>query len=40
LKELQKELWAAGSFVDFSHGLNAAVNKVRETLADSAEEPK
>jgi Tol biopolymer transport system component len=26
--------------VDFNHGLNAAVNKLRETLSDSAEEPK
>ena len=39
-EELQKELWAADTFVDFNHGLNAAVNKLRETLADSAEEPQ
>ena len=26
--------------MDFNHGLNAAVNKLRETLSDSAEEPK
>jgi Tol biopolymer transport system component/DNA-binding winged helix-turn-helix (wHTH) protein len=39
-EELQKELWAEDTFVDFNHGLNAAVNKLRETLADSAEEPK
>src|SRR4029077_1479154 len=39
-EELQKEIWAADTFVDFNHGLNAAVNKLRETLADSAEEPK
>jgi Tol biopolymer transport system component/DNA-binding winged helix-turn-helix (wHTH) protein len=38
-EELQKELWAEDTFVDFNHGLNAAVNKLRETLADSAEEP-
>jgi len=38
-EELQKELWAQDTFVDFNHGLNAAVNKLRETLADSAEEP-
>src|SRR5215475_5196609 len=36
-EELQKELWAADRFVDFNHGLNAAVSKLRETLADSAE---
>src|SRR5262249_40677755 len=39
-EELQRELWAADTYVDFNHGLNAAVNKLRETLADSAEEPK
>jgi len=39
-EELQKELWAEDTFVDFNHGLNAAINKLRETLVDSAEEPK
>src|SRR6266699_1988806 len=39
-EELQKEIWAADTFVDFNHGLNAAVNKLLETLSDSAEEPK
>jgi len=39
-EELQEEVWAADTFVDFNHGLNAAVNKLRETLSDSAEEPK
>jgi Tol biopolymer transport system component/DNA-binding winged helix-turn-helix (wHTH) protein len=39
-EELQREIWAADTFVDFNHGLNAAVNKLRETLSDSAEEPK
>jgi len=39
-EELQKELWAAHTFVDFNHGLNAAVNKLRETLSDSAEDPE
>ena len=29
-EELQKKLWPAESFGDFEHGLNAAVNKVRE----------
>jgi len=36
-EELQKEIWTADTFVDFNHGLNAAVNKLRETLSDSAE---
>jgi len=38
--ELQRRLWDEGHFVDASHGLNAAVNKLRETLCDSADEPK
>jgi DNA-binding winged helix-turn-helix (wHTH) protein len=38
-EELQKEIWAADTFVDFNHGLTAAVNKLRETLSDCAEEP-
>jgi Tol biopolymer transport system component/DNA-binding winged helix-turn-helix (wHTH) protein len=39
-EELQREIWTADTFVDFNHGLNAAVNKLRETLSDSAEEPR
>ncbi len=39
-EELQKQLWTDGAFVDSNHGLNAAVNKLRDALSDSAEEPK
>jgi TolB-like protein/DNA-binding winged helix-turn-helix (wHTH) protein/Flp pilus assembly protein TadD len=39
-EELQKELWAADTFVDFDQGLNKAINKVREALGDSAESPR
>ena len=39
-EELQKRLWDEDHFVDASHGLNAAVNKLREALCDSAEEPR
>jgi DNA-binding winged helix-turn-helix (wHTH) protein len=39
-EELHKEIWTADTFVDFNHGLKTAVNKLRETLSDSAEEPK
>src|SRR4051812_23883848 len=39
-EELQKALWPADTFVDFDHGLNKAVNKVREALGDSAESPR
>ncbi|MBZ5671843.1 MAG: winged helix-turn-helix domain-containing protein [Acidobacteriia bacterium] len=39
-EELQKRLWADGTFVDFDHNLNAAINKIREVLGDSAEIPR
>jgi DNA-binding winged helix-turn-helix (wHTH) protein len=38
-EELQKKLWPGDSFGDFEHGLNAAVNRLRETLGDSATDP-
>jgi DNA-binding winged helix-turn-helix (wHTH) protein len=38
--ELRNLLWPEDTFVDFRHGLNAAVNKLRETLGDSADNPK
>jgi TolB-like protein/DNA-binding winged helix-turn-helix (wHTH) protein/Flp pilus assembly protein TadD len=38
--ELQKRLWPADTFVDFDHGLNKAINKIRDALADSAENPR
>src|ERR1700757_1312977 len=37
--ELMQRLWPKESFGDFEHGLNAAVNKLREALYDSATEP-
>ncbi len=39
-EELRKQLWPADTFVDFDHGLNIAINKLREALGDSAEEPR
>ncbi len=39
-EELCSELWPGETFVDFDHGLNAAVNKLRLVLCDSAESPK
>jgi Tol biopolymer transport system component/DNA-binding winged helix-turn-helix (wHTH) protein len=39
-EELHTRLWPADTFVDFNHGLNAAVNKLREALSDSAENPR
>ena len=39
-EELHKRLWPADTFVDFDHGLNIAVNKLRQALGDSADEPR
>ena len=39
-EELRKRIWTDDTFVDFSHGLNAAVNKLREALCDSPEAPR
>jgi len=39
-EELRELLWPGDTFVDFNHGLNAAVNKLRDALCDSAEDPK
>jgi DNA-binding winged helix-turn-helix (wHTH) protein/Tol biopolymer transport system component len=38
-EELQEHLWPSGTFVDFEFGLNAAVNRLRRTLSDSASAP-
>jgi Tol biopolymer transport system component/DNA-binding winged helix-turn-helix (wHTH) protein len=39
-EEVRRELWPGDTFVDFDHGLAAAVNKIREALCDSADKPK
>jgi Tol biopolymer transport system component/DNA-binding winged helix-turn-helix (wHTH) protein len=39
-EELRQRLWPSDTFVDFEHGLNAAVNRLREALGDSADEPR
>jgi DNA-binding winged helix-turn-helix (wHTH) protein len=36
-EELQQRLWPADAFVDFDSGLNNAVKKLREALADDPE---
>lgn len=38
--ELQKRLWSTDTFVNFDHGLNKAINKIRDALGDSAENPR
>jgi DNA-binding winged helix-turn-helix (wHTH) protein len=38
-EELRTRLWPEDTFVDFDHGLNNAVNRIREVLRDSAASP-
>src|SRR5262245_9903783 len=38
--ELQRHLWQGATFVDFEQGLNSAMNKLRQTLGDSADQPR
>jgi eukaryotic-like serine/threonine-protein kinase len=39
-EELRQKLWPSDTFVDFDTGLNSAIKKLRDTLSDSAEEPR
>jgi Tol biopolymer transport system component/DNA-binding winged helix-turn-helix (wHTH) protein len=39
-EELRARLWPADTFVDFDHGLNAAIKRLRDALGDSAENPR
>ena len=39
-EELREQLWPADTFVDFDHGLNSAVARLREALRDSADKPR
>jgi TolB-like protein/DNA-binding winged helix-turn-helix (wHTH) protein len=39
-EELRNKLWPADTFVDFDHGLNKSINKLREAVGDSAENPR
>jgi TolB-like protein/DNA-binding winged helix-turn-helix (wHTH) protein/Flp pilus assembly protein TadD len=39
-EELQKRIWPADTFVDFDHGLHAAVNRLRGALNDNADKPR
>ena len=38
--EICRDLWPADTFVDFEHSLAAAVNKIREALGESADDPR
>jgi len=39
-EEIARELWPEGTFVDFEHGVNSAVNRIREALGDTAASPR
>ena len=38
-EELQQALWPADTHVDFERGVNAAVNRLRDVMGDSADSP-
>jgi len=39
-EKLRQQIWGDGTFVDFEHGLSAAMNKLRQALGDSAGNPR
>ena len=39
-EELRQRLWPEDTFVDFDHGLNTAMVKLRDVLGDSASKPR
>src|SRR5580658_4278021 len=39
-EEISRELWPDGTFVDYDHGVNSAVNRIREALGDTASNPR
>jgi Tol biopolymer transport system component/DNA-binding winged helix-turn-helix (wHTH) protein len=39
-EELQHRLWGENTIVDFDHSLGTAINKIRDALADSADNPR
>ena len=39
-EEISRELWPDGTFVDYAHGVNSAVNRIREALGDTANNPR
>jgi DNA-binding winged helix-turn-helix (wHTH) protein len=39
-KELQSRLWPSDTFVDFEHGVNAAIQTLRRALCDSHKHPR
>ncbi len=39
-EEIQKKLWPNDTVVEFDHGINTAIKKLRQALNDSADEPE
>src|SRR5947208_992798 len=39
-EELRKRIWQSDTFVDFDHGINNAIKRLREALGDTAETPR
>src|SRR5580698_3760697 len=39
-EELQLRVWGKDTIVDFDHSLGTAINKIREALSDSADNPR
>jgi TolB-like protein/DNA-binding winged helix-turn-helix (wHTH) protein/Tfp pilus assembly protein PilF len=39
-EQLRARLWPAGTVVEFDHGIDAAITKLRETLGDDAQHPR
>jgi len=39
-EEISRDLWPDGTFVDYEHGVNSAVNRIREALGDPARNPR
>ena len=39
-EEISRELWPDGTFVDYEHGVNSAVNRIRDALGDRAGNPR
>lgn len=39
-EEIRDQIWGSETFVDFEHGLNFAIKKIRDTLGDDSETPR
>jgi len=39
-EELRQQIWSGNTFVDFEHGLRAALYKLRQALSDDPDKPR